>query len=135
MDPTAVTTVGIDWVTLIPQVGFGGIIFAAFMFLLKWVLKTQEKILDNSKEERDASQSVIQGYLKALEQMNVQVSDNHKQVTEAHGYQRAEHEKMLQGLDNVCFISEQNAKCLEKIKDNLEEQGKALARINGIRSE
>lgn len=139
MDPSTAATVtqvsSADWATLIPQIGFGGVIFTAFMFLLKWVLKTQEKILDNSKEERVTSQSVVQGFLKTLEQMNIQFSESHKQTAEAHNYQRTEHDKMLEGLNNVCLVTKQHADCLEKIKDNLDEQGKILVRINGFKKE
>lgn len=139
MDPTTTMTtsnlVATEWATLIPQVGFGGIIFVAFMFLLRWVLKTQEIILTNAKDERAASQIVIQGYLKVLEQMSIQSNEFHKQVTEAHNYQRNEHEKMLEGLNNVCITTQQHRECLEKIKSNLEEQGKVLVRINGLRHE
>jgi len=125
--------VDVDWGTLIPQLGFGGVIFLAFMFLLKWVLKTQEKILDNAKEERASGQVVISGYLKAIEQMNVQSSEFHKQVTEAHSFQRHEHEKLIEGINNVCMIAKQNSEVLNKIKENLDEQGKVLARINGYK--
>jgi len=137
MDPSMTTTVSnaaVEWGTLIPQLGFGGVVFVAFMFLLKWVLKTQEKILDNSKQERDTSQSVVQGFLKTLEQMNIQFNESHKQVTEAHNYQRSEHEKMIESLNNVCMYTKQNSDCLEKIKDNLEEQGRVLVRINGTKN-
>lgn len=130
MDPAITTTSG-EIPYLITQYGLGGLIFAAFMFLLKWVLKQQEKILDGSKDERMQSQTVIQGYQKTLDQMNIQSGEFHKQVTEAHNYQRNEHEKMLEGLNNVCLVTRQHADCLTKIKDNLDEQGKALARING----
>jgi hypothetical protein len=136
MDPTisALTAANeVQWNALIPQLGFGGVIFVAFMFLLKWVLKTQDKVLDNSKEERATSQLVVQGFLKTLEQMNIQSSESHKQVTEAHNYQRAEHEKLMESLSEVCFTSKQNSDCLEKIKNNLDEQGKVLVRINGFK--
>jgi len=130
---TASSVASVDWLTIISQVGFGGIIFGAFMFLLKWVLKTQEKILDNSKEERATSQSVVQGFLKTLEQINITSNEYHKQSTEAHAYQRAEHEKIMDGLNNVCVTTRQHAECLEKIKQNLDEQGKVLLRINGYK--
>lgn len=138
MDPTSTTAIitaassGVnEWADLFTQLGFGSIIFVAFMFLLKWVLKTQEKILDNSKEERATSLIVVQGFLKTLEQISIQSNEFHKQVTEAHAYQRNEHEKMLEGLNNLCTNTQQNSICLNKIQDNLQEQGKILSRING----
>ena len=136
MDPTmsAITAANdIQWNALIPQLGFGGVIFVAFMFLLKWVLKTQDKVLDNSKEERVTNQLVVQGFLKQLEQMNIQSSESHKQTTEAHNYQRGEHEKFMDEMSNVIFMTKQNSDCLIKIKDNLDEQGKVLLRINGYK--
>ena len=136
MDPTtAIQATHVDWGTVISQLGFGGVIFAAFMVLLRWVLRTQEKILDSSREERVTAQLVNHGYLKSIEQMNIQSSEFHKQVTDAHTFQRSEHEKMLEGLNKVCIINQQHSDCLEKVKENLEEQGKALLRINGFKKE
>jgi len=135
MDPVTTISNGTELMKIIPQLGVGGLFFVAFMFLLKWVLKTQEKILDSSKEERCTSQTVIQGFLKILEQMSMQITENQKQVTEAHNYQRAEHQKMIEELNMICLISQQHENCLEKVKDNLEEQGRVLARINGLKRE
>jgi len=124
-----------EWTILIPQLGFGGVIFTAFMFLLKWVLKTQEKILDNSKEERVGTHLVQQGFLKTLEQLNIQSCEFHKQVQDSHSFQRSEHDKMLDGLNNICIVTKQHAECLDKIQRNLDEQGRVLVRINGYKHE
>lgn len=135
MDPTSTNIVNNEIGVLIHQLGFGGLIFTAFMFLLKWVLKTQEKILDNAREERVSAQKVNEGYLKTIEQINIQSGEFHKQVTEAHNYQRTEHEKILEGLNKACLMNQQYGDCLEKIKDSLVEQGRVMARINGYKKE
>ena len=118
---------------IITQFGFAGLIFIAFMFLLKWVLKTQEKILTDAKEERASWQTVMNNFQKNIETTSVQASEFHKQVTEAHSYQREEHNKILEGLNNVCNGIKGHTDCLDKMKENLEEQGKTLARINGYK--
>ncbi len=115
---------------LFKNYGFTSLFFIAFMFLLKWVLKTQEKILDTAKEERAYSQMVIQGFLKTIEQMNIQSNEFHRQVTEAHSYQRNEHNKVIEGLSNITAITQKYTSCLENIKCNLEEQYKILLHIN-----
>ena len=129
MDP--VGGLSSDWPQFLEQFGAASLIFAAFMFLLRWVLKTQDKILDDAKEERKLSQDVMISYQKTLEQMNMQAGELHRQVTEAHAYQRSEHEKMIEGISSICTLSQQHGKCLEQITHNLDEQGKILLRING----
>lgn len=134
MDATTVSSVSnLEWSTLIPQLGVRGIFFLSFMFLLKWFLKSHEKLLDNSKEERANYQTAIQGFLKSLEQMNILSNEYHKQTTEAHNYQRVEHEKIIDGLNTVISNSKSQGECLERIKSNLDEQGKVLVRINGYK--
>ena len=118
---------------IITQFGFAGLIFVAFMFLLKWVLRTQETVLADAKEERASWQTIMSNYQRSLEATSIQAAEFHKQVTEAHGYQREEHGKVLEGLSKLCVVAQTNSDCLTKIKDNLAEQGQALARINGFK--
>jgi len=134
MDVSAINNASsLEWSILIPQLGVGGIFFLSFMFLLKWFLKSHEKLLDSSKEERANYQTAIQGFLKSLEQINILSNEYHKQTTEAHNYQRTEHEKIIDGLNTVISNSKSQGECLEKIKSNLDEQGKVLVRINGYK--
>lgn len=139
---TAVVASGMPVGDIITQFGFAGLIFIAFMFLLKWVLKHQDnilasqlKILDDSKTERANWQTIMIGYQKTIEQTSAQASEFHKQVTEAHNYQREEHAKTLEGLNTLCITVRESKDCLNQIKENLGEQGKVLARINGFKNE
>lgn len=126
---------GIEIGKIITQFGFSGLIFAAFMVLLKWVLKQQEKILENAKEERITSQKMIQSFQISIEQLSTSNKESHSAMAEANKYQREEHIKMMEGLNDICNVSSSNAKCVEKVKENLEEQGRILTRINGYKKE
>lgn len=116
---------------ILTQFGIAGLLFVAFMFLLKWVLKTQDKILADAKEERTTWQNVISNYQAAITQISVQSSEFHKQVSDAHTFQRGEHEKIINGLNTVCINAQKHTDVLDQIKENLEEQGQVLLRING----
>jgi hypothetical protein len=48
-----------DWSTMIKEFGFAGLVFGAFMFLLKWVLNQQTQILKQSDEQNTRWQKVI----------------------------------------------------------------------------
>jgi hypothetical protein len=126
---------GLEIGKIITQFGFAGLIFVAFMFLLKWVLKQQETILEDSKAEREISNKTIQTFQISIAELSATNKDSHDAIGEAHKYQRDEHIKMMEGLNNITNAATNNTNCLEKIKENLQEQGNILVRINGFKKE
>ena len=81
--------------------GFGILIFIAFMFLLKWVLKQQDRILKNAEEERKVWQTLTSAFQSSIAESNQRAQANHEQNVEAHKYQREEHQKMINQLDGI----------------------------------
>jgi hypothetical protein len=116
---------------LVTQFGVAGLIFIAFMFLLKWVLKTQDKILTDAKEERGTHLELLRGFTRILETIMATSQNFQQQVTEAHGYQRAEHKEIMENQTKTCAnLIELNKTC-EELLDGAREQSKILMRING----
>lgn len=79
----------------------GGFAVGAFMFmatisffLIKWALRQQDKILDMADKNTERWQ-------KALDDHTSQAKDFHKEVKDAHMYQRQEHEKITSCLTQV----------------------------------
>ena len=105
------------------QLGIGGAFFLCFVVLFKWVLKQQENLNKNANEERRAmleeaskerkelleeSKSERTAWLEQLHQMHedrVRGAERseafHKNVVEAHGYQRQEHQGMIKTLEAI----------------------------------
>lgn len=75
--------------------------FAAFFFLLKWVLKASEKMLERMHEQEMKSWQVMEGYQKALNEHTSQAKEFHNAVQEAHKYQREEHKQMIETLGRI----------------------------------
>lgn len=76
-------------------------VFAAFFFILKWVLKASEKMLDRMDVERTRSWQVMEGFQRALHEHTAQAKDFHNTVVEAHKYQREEHNEMIKTLGRM----------------------------------
>lgn len=106
MEPASVALVMTPW----QQFGLVGLmagaVLALLFFVIKWTLNTAQHIIQQAAEERKA-------WVKSLDDHTAQNREFSRSVVDAHGFQRKEHEKMI---------------------ENLEEQGKVLARINGYRA-
>ena len=100
-----------EW-TWIKDLGVAGLIFIPFLFLLRWVLAEMKLILEREFTERNQWAGIIRGFQDSINEHTAQAKIFSEGVVEAHRFQRAEHEKMI---------------------DNLDEQGKVLARINGYK--
>lgn len=76
-------------------------IFMAFFYLLKWVLKTQEKILDHAAEERKSWQLLFDKNNRAIDEHIIQSRTAHETTSEAHKFQREEHSKLAEQLNEI----------------------------------
>jgi hypothetical protein len=133
-------------VNLITQFGVAGLIFAAFMFLLKWVLKTQDRILSDAKEERLVAIENMRIFQKNIEQINENWRKEQEQSNQYIDHARAEHNKIMESTTNACNhliefrkemidVNDARRREHERIIANLDEQTKILVRINGFKHE
>ena len=136
---TGVEATGMPIGDIITQFGFAGLIFIAFMFLLKWVLKHQDnilinqiKILDDAKLERVAWQTLFSSLKDCITSHVESTKADILQFKEADRFQREEHDKMLEQHQNMIDTLVNINQALQKCQANLEEQGKTLARLNGF---
>ena len=125
--------IGISVGELITQFGIGGLIFLAFMFLLRWVLKTQEKILIDARDERQSWQTIISTHQTNLTSLNNAQREIISQMSEAHRYQRDEHKEMIDNLKGICMTVKEIQDLTQNSCQILTEHGKTLARINGYK--
>lgn len=123
---------------ILTQFGVAGLIFLAFMFLLKWVLKTQDRIIENqvkvleaADRERIAWQLVISTLKDSIIQYNTNLTERAIEFREAGKVAREQHNKQLEQHQLQIDALDTLNKVLEQCRNNLEEQGKVLARING----
>jgi uncharacterized coiled-coil DUF342 family protein len=70
-------------------------------FVVKWTLATTKDILSQAAEERKNWQAAIGNVNTALDEHTAQARAFHESVVEAHRMQRAEHEKMIQTLNEI----------------------------------
>ena len=68
---------------ILSNFGVAGLIFAAFMVLLRWVLKQQAKLLDDAKEERQIWQKMVDAQKDALITHTHAAREYHNSVREA----------------------------------------------------
>lgn len=93
------------WMNFCREMGLGVTLaiatFAAFFFLLKWVLKASEKMLERMHEQEMRAWTVMEGYQKALQEHTAQAKEFHNSVQEAHRFQREEHKEMIASLGRI----------------------------------
>lgn len=122
---------------LITQFGLAGLMFMAFMFLLKWVLKTQDKILTTAEKERDASLFLIKSFQQAIDRTNELTTEQLKVSVSAIADAKREHEKIINTTDlncnNIKESRDEARKEHERILAIADEQLKILVRINGFK--
>ena len=90
-----------NFVKLFAQWGFGGVIFLVLVLLIKWILKQQEKILEDAKEERTQWQDIVGKFSKEIENHTLGAKEFHNQVKEAHRYQREEHKEICTMCNHI----------------------------------
>jgi predicted acetyltransferase len=106
------------------QYGLVGLIFASVIGLLflviKWTLCTTRDILIQAAAERISWQETMKTFNVSIVEHNERARNFHESVCEAHKFQREEHGKMIDNLNN---LSVQN-----------KEITASLGRINGYKS-
>ena len=90
-----------NFVKLFAQWGFGGVIFLVLVLLIKWILRQQEKILEDAKEERAQWQDIVEKFSKEIENHTLSAKEFHDQVKEAHRYQREEHKEICTMCNHI----------------------------------
>jgi len=103
---------------LLPQFGFGIIITALFFFLLKWVLKQQDKILDRAEKRDTAWQDIVSKATQELDKHTNMAGEFHSQVREAHNYQREEHKEICQIAGKQTQLLTEAVTLLKKVNGN-----------------
>ena len=99
---------------IISQLGFGAVAMGAILYAAWKLLQWGKEIVDNAmkqvESERIRSAEIYTKFAAAIDEHTAQAREFHIEVRNVHQYQREEHCKMI---------------------ENLEEQGKVLLRING----
>ena len=106
-----------DFGKLFSDYGFNGVVIGTLFFILWRMLVWVMKWVDKQSEQHNAERTV---WAKVLENLNQSILlhnqgsiEARRTTEEAHKFQRTEHEKMI---------------------NNLDEQAKVLARINGYKA-
>jgi hypothetical protein len=103
-----------EWVRIFEQYGLVGLVIGILFFMAWrrdiWIMAFVKEQRDQMAKERECWQEKYDKIDYSMKQHNEQAREFHQTVNNAHDYQRREHEKMIQ---------------------NLEEQYKVLLRING----
>jgi hypothetical protein len=123
----------------ISELGFGAVAMGAVLFAAWKLLNWGKGIVDNAmaqlERERDRSAEVYNKLSHAIDEHTTQAKEFHNEVRTAHGYQREEHNKLIDGMTSMCGeikrCSENTQKEHERMITNLDEQAKVLLRING----
>jgi hypothetical protein len=76
------------------ELGFAGLIFIPFFFLLKWVLEETSRILARECEERAKWLLIVQGFQQSI-------TAHTEQANSAHEKMNAEHQQMIECLGRI----------------------------------
>lgn len=114
-------------------IGFGIAVTLLLFFIVKHILKQQEKIMDMATIQN-------MGWQKALDEHTAQAKAFHETSSDAHKYQREEHLKCIDGISTVCHAlelsSEGNKSFRNFVSENLDvrkkEQEKILIALEGV---
>ena len=98
----------------------GSIILILF-FVIRWVLNTTNKIIENNNAEREKWFGIFSSISASVNNQNNAIIEFRKQVEQAHGYQKEEHEKLIEQAGTIC--------------SSLKQTELALGRINGYHKE
>jgi len=151
----------------VDKFGFGILMFVLLVMVIGYILRQQAKILADANKERENWQKIIElerqatidsmsQITRALETHNSRAKEYHKQIRDAHNFQREEHIKIMDGLNRVVETlgvmkaqmesnferfkmehknreneSGQVLAALRELTKNCQEHTRTLARING----
>ena len=91
---------GIPWDVFL-KFGMEGMLFGGFLLVLKWVFKVNHQILGDMSLERKMNQEVQAAFSENIKDITATNQTFHKQVDEAHKYQREEHKEMIKSLGRI----------------------------------
>lgn len=77
------------------------VICVLLFFVLKWVFKNQDAILQMAKAQNEAWREAIQRHTDSAKEFHTQMKVDHKAQKEAATYQREEHNKMIATLIEI----------------------------------
>jgi hypothetical protein len=86
----------------VKDLGFGVGFMALCFIIVFYILKQQKEILQQAKEERAVFLYTIERFTKAIEDHTAQAREFHNNVTEAHKFQREEHQEMEKAQNSIC---------------------------------
>ena len=113
------------------------IIVALLVFVLKWIFKTMNGIIESASEERVAFIDTINRIGDSVKAHTERAAFFHKQVQDAHTYQREEHQKMIRSLQSSCSMLEVMNEDMKENRRNINEEHRGmietLGRINGYK--
>lgn len=93
-----------DWARF-DEYGLIGIVVGVLFFILwriiVWTMAFVDKITVQQAKEREAWQLVIEGIKTSMDLHNQQSITAHQSIKDGQAYQRAEHEKMINSLNEI----------------------------------
>lgn len=108
-------------------IGFGIAGILLLFFIVKHVLRQQEKILDMATVQNN-------NWQKSLDEHTSQAKAFHEQVAEAHKYQREEHSECHKNIGNICSsistMDEKDKLFRSYVTENLEVRRKQQEKIS-----
>jgi C4-dicarboxylate-specific signal transduction histidine kinase len=94
-----------EWAKVISELGLGAalalMMFIAFFFLLKWVLKASSEQLQIMAEERKAWREMQGEFSDRIRDLQEGSRAFHTEVRDAHKFQRDEHREMISCLGRI----------------------------------
>lgn len=84
---------------LIEKLGTSALLFILFLILLRWVMKNQDKILEQANKQNQDWQKITDEKTEALKGFRTEVKDAHK-------YQRDEHKQICDTCQNIALTLE-----------------------------
>jgi C4-dicarboxylate-specific signal transduction histidine kinase len=94
-----------EWARCISELGLGAalalMMFVAFFFLLKWVLKASSEQLQVMAEERKAWRDMQAEFSERIRDLQEGSRAFNAEVRDAHKYQRDEHQEMIKCLGRI----------------------------------
>lgn len=87
------------------QYGIAGVVIGILFFILWriliWVMKWVDKQADQHQKERADWLAIMNGVKSSIDLHNQSSMEARRQQSEAHEYQRKEHEKMIETLSRI----------------------------------
>jgi Na+-transporting methylmalonyl-CoA/oxaloacetate decarboxylase gamma subunit len=87
------------------EYGFGvamAIVFVSiFWYMMRWMARQVERIMDAADKRDVCNIALLEHQREVMAQRNEQDKEFHVEVKSAHDFQRQEHERMINALDEI----------------------------------